>query len=224
MVKLILFFYCSLQNILLAGTDTSSVAITWAMSELIKNPTVLKQAQDEIRRVVGEKNRVEESDIPHLQYLKLVLKETFRLHPPSPLLLPRETINHCKIDGYDVLPKTLVYINVTAIAHDPEYWKNPDEFVPERFIENEIDYKGQHFEFIPFGSGRRICPGMVFGTTTVELALANLLYHFDWELPSRVSKENMDMSEAPGMTVHKKSDLLLVAKSYNSPSGVLTRD
>lgn len=207
-----------LQNILIAGTDTGSAALTWAMSELVRNPKVLKKAQHEVRGFIGSKNKVEETDISQLQYLKLVVKETLRLHPPAPLLVPRETIRHCKIDGYDILPKTLVFINAQAIARDFDGWQHPNEFVPERFIDSDIDYKGQHFEFIPFGAGRRICPAMLFGTTTVELALANLLCFFNWELPSGTNKEDMDMSEAPGITVHKKDGLLLVATHYNSPN------
>lgn len=204
-----------LMNILVAGTDTSSATLTWAMSELVRNPKALKKAQDEVRRVIRSKNKVEESDVSQLQYLKLVVKETFRLHPASPLLVPRETIRHCKIDGYDILPKTLVLVNAQAIGRDPDCWEHPNEFMPERFMGSEVDYKGQHFELIPFGAGRRICPGMLFGTTTVELALANLLYFFNWELSLGTKMEDMDMSEAPGLTVHKKYDLLLVATNYD---------
>ncbi|RWR84806.1 cytochrome P450 71A1-like protein [Cinnamomum micranthum f. kanehirae] len=203
------------DDILLAGTDTGSATLTWAMTELVKNPKVLKEAQDEVRRIIGRKNEVEEKDILQLLYLKLVVKETFRLHPPVPLLLPRETIRHCKTDGYDILPKTLIFINAQAIGRDPDYWQNPNEFMPERFMDSGIDYKGQHFEFIPFGAGRRICPGMLFGTTSVELALANLLYLFNWELPSGTNMEDIDISEAPGIAVHKKYSLLLVAANYD---------
>ncbi|KAJ8620026.1 hypothetical protein MRB53_028555 [Persea americana] len=203
-----------LTNILLAGTSTGSATVVWSMSELIRNPRVTKIAQDEVRRVIGSKNKVEESDLAQLQYLNLVLKETLRLHSPSPLLIPRETIRHCMINGYDILPKTLVFVNTRAIGRDPECWRNPDEFIPERFANSEVHYKGNHFELIPFGAGRRICPGMSFGMITVELTLANLLYYFNWEFPSGVNKQNMDMSEAPGITVNKKSDLLLVATKF----------
>lgn len=199
-----------LQNILVAGTDPGTVTVVWAMAELMRNPRELKKAQDEVRKVIGSKNKVEESDLAHLQYLKLVIKETFRLHSPVPLLLPRETIRHCKINGYDIEPKTLVFVNAMAIGRDPEYWKNPDEFMPERFIDSEVDYKGTHFELTPFGAGRRICPGISFGTVSVELTMANLLYHFNWEFPSGVNEQNIDMSEATGVAVHKKFDLLLV--------------
>ncbi|XXG72374.1 hypothetical protein AAC387_Pa07g1486 [Persea americana] len=185
------------------------------MTELVKNPKVLKKAQDEVRWTIGGKNKVEEKDILRLQYLKLVVKETFRLHPLAPLLLPRETIRHYKIDGYDILPKTLVFINAQAIGRDPDCWQNPNEFMPERFMDSEIDYNGQHFEFIPFGAGRRICPGMLFETTSVVLALANLLYFFNWELPSGTNMEYLDMSEAPGIAAHKKYGLLRVATNYD---------
>ncbi|RWR84807.1 cytochrome P450 [Cinnamomum micranthum f. kanehirae] len=112
---------------------------------------------------------------------------------------------HCKI----------VLVNAQAIGRDLDCWEHPNEFMPERFMGSEVDYKGQHFELIPFGAGRRICPGMLFGTTTVELALANLLYFFNWELPLGTKMEEMDMSEEPGLTVHKKYDLLLVATNYD---------
>ncbi|RWR94944.1 cytochrome P450 71A1-like protein [Cinnamomum micranthum f. kanehirae] len=205
-----------LMNILLAGTDTGSATVVWAMTELIRNPRVMTKAQDEVRSVVGSKNKVEGSDLAQLHYLKLVVKETFRLHSPGPLLVPRETIRHCTINGYDILPKTLVFVNAMAIGRDPEYWKDPDMFVPERFINSEVDYEGTHFELIPFGAGRRICPGMSFGTMTVELTMANLVYHFNWEFPSGVNKQNIDMSEAPGIAVHKKSDLLVATKTSSS--------
>ncbi|KAJ8620023.1 hypothetical protein MRB53_028552 [Persea americana] len=126
-----------LLNILIAGTDTSAATVVWAMSELIRNPGIMKAAQDEVRRDIGSKKKVEESDLAQHQYLKLVLKETFRLHSPVPLLLPRETIRHCMINGNDILPKTSVFVNAAAIGHDPERGKNPDEFMPERFIDSE---------------------------------------------------------------------------------------
>ncbi|RWR95091.1 cytochrome P450 71A9-like protein [Cinnamomum micranthum f. kanehirae] len=200
-----------LMNILVAGRSTDSTTIVWAMSELIRSPRVKKKAQEEVRRVIGNKNKVEESDLAQLQYLKLVLKETLRLHSRTPLLIPRETIRHCMINGYDILPKTSVLVNTREIGRNTECWGNPDEFIPERFENSEVDYKGSHFELIPFGAGRRICPRMTFGMVTVELTMANLLYYFNWKFPSGANKKNMDMSEAPGITVHKKSDLLLVA-------------
>ncbi|KAH7515700.1 hypothetical protein FEM48_Zijuj10G0054300 [Ziziphus jujuba var. spinosa] len=144
--------------------------------------------------------------------LLMIIKETLRLHPPAPLLIPRETMSHFKINGYDIFPKMLIQVNAWAIGRDPEYWENPEEFIPERFTNNSIDFKGQDFEFLPFGSGRRICPGMYMGTTTVELGLANLLYRFDWKLPDGMKEEDLNMEEKAGisLTISKKTDLQLV--------------
>ncbi|KAG6650861.1 hypothetical protein CIPAW_06G072100 [Carya illinoinensis] len=204
-IKAILF------DIFVGGSNTAAVTTVWAMAELARNPRVMKKAQDEVRNVVGNKGKVTESDTPHLPYLKTVLKETLRLHPPAAMLLPRETMVPFKISGYDICPKSLLQVNNWAIARDPKYWKNPEEFHPERFDDSSIDYKGQNFELLPFGSGRRGCPGMHMGTTTVELALANLLYCFDWKLPSGMKEEdiNMDESTGPGLT-QKRTPLKLV--------------
>ena len=182
------------------------------MTELVKRPNLMKKAQDGVRSCIGNKGFVTESDTDQLQYLKMIVKETFRLHPPAPLLLPRETMKHFKIDGYDIPPKTLLYVNVWAIGRDPEYWKDPEEFIPERFMDSPVDFKGQHFELLPFGSGRRACPAMYMGVTTVELGLANLLYSFDWKLPDGMKEEDISMEETAGLslTVPKKIPLRLV--------------
>lgn len=177
------------------------------MAELIKNSRIMLKAQDEVRSSIHMLN----GDYHQLKYLNLVVKETLRLHFPVPLLLPREAIDHYNINGYDIEPKTHVYINAWGIARDPNTWQNPEEFLPERFINNSIDFKGQDFEFIPFGSGRRSCPGMNFGMATVDLTLANLLYYFDWKLPDGMNAKEMDMNEIPGIIVHKRSALYLVA-------------
>lgn len=203
------FFFFFLQDVLLAGTETNSATVIWAMSELVKNPGEMKKAQDEVRRIVGKKGKVEESALHQLEYLKAVIKETWRLHPPAPLLIPRETSRSCEIGNYEVGPKTRVYVNAFAIGRDPQSWEDPDDFLPERFINSSIDYKGHDFELIPFGAGRRGCPGIYFATMTVELVLANLLYSFDWKLPVGMNKEDMDMDEAFGIVVHKKSALHL---------------
>ncbi|KAK9123859.1 hypothetical protein Sjap_013461 [Stephania japonica] len=204
-----------LMNIFLAGVASTAVIVVWAMSEFARKPELMKKAQDEIRTSVGKKGKVEESDLEQLHYLKMVLKETLRLHPPGPLLGARECMNQCKVNGYDISPGTRVMVNVWAIGRNPKYWNNPDQFCPERFEDSSIDYKGQHFELLPFGSGRRICPGMTMGMLNVELALANLLYCFDWELPGGMNAEDIEMDEGFGLALHKKSPLLLVPLKFN---------
>ncbi|XP_058747938.1 6,7,8-trihydroxycoumarin synthase-like [Vicia villosa] len=202
-----------IMNMLVAGTDTSSSAVVWAMSALMKNPRAMKKVQEEIRKVFGGKGFIEEEDVQQLPYLRAVIKETMRLYPNVPILLARETRQECELDGYTIPDKTLVYVNAWGIHRDPEVWENPEEFYPERFIGSDIDLKGQDFELIPFGSGRRICPGLNMGIATVELLLANLLYLFDWEMPEGVKREDIDFEALPGIVQHKKNPLCLVAKT-----------
>ncbi|GMY26350.1 cytochrome P450 71B34-like [Fagus crenata] len=201
-----------LLDLFLGGVETGTITMIWAMAELAKNPKVMKKTQDEIRNYIGNKGRVSESDIGYLFYLKMVVKETLRLHPPATMLLARETMSHFKINGYDIYPQMLVQINAWAIGRDPKYWKNPEEFIPERFLNNSIDYKGQHFELLPFGAGRRGCPGIYMATTTIELALANLLYCFDWKLAYGMKEEDINMEEIADLavTTSKKTALYLV--------------
>ncbi|EXB94456.1 Cytochrome P450 71A1 [Morus notabilis] len=195
-----------------AGTDTTFIVLDWGMTELILNPKVLEKAQAEVRSVMGERKVVLESDLPQLDYMKAVIKETFRLHPPAPVLVPRESMEHVTTDGYDIPAKTRIFVNAWAIGRDPESWEDPEAFKPERFMGSSIDFKGQDFELIPFGAGRRICPAMTFGTASVELALAQLLHSFDWELPPGVAAKDLDMTEVFGITMHRKASLIVLAK------------
>jgi cytochrome P450 len=197
-----------------AGTDTTFITLDWGMTELLMNSQALKHAQYEIRSVVGEKKFVSESDLCYMPYLKAVIKEIFRLHPPVPVLVPRESMEPVIIDGYDIPAKTRIYINAWAIGRDPESWKNPEVFMPERFLDSPIDYKGQHYELIPFGAGRRSCPAISFGTASVELALAQLLHSFDWELPPGVAPKDLDLTEVFGISMHRREQLFTVVKPY----------
>ncbi|KAK6277980.1 hypothetical protein POUND7_018303 [Theobroma cacao] len=181
----------------------------------MKNPRCLKKIQEEVISLIGKKGFVNEDDIQNLTYLKAVIKETFRLQPIAPLLIPRETIRKCNIGGFEIPTKTLVYVNAWAIGRDPEAWENPKEFYPERFIGSSIDYKGLDFELIPFGAGRRGCPGIHMGVATVELVLANLLYKFKWEMPAGMSNDDLDFDVKLGLSVHKKNALCLVANEIN---------
>ncbi|XP_022735023.1 tabersonine 16-hydroxylase 1-like [Durio zibethinus] len=149
------------------------------MSEMVKSPRVMQKAQAEVRQVFNRKGNVDGEGLHELKYLKLVIKETLRLHPPLPLLLPRQCSQRCKINGYDIPVKSRVIINAWAIGRHSDYWGEADRFYPGRFVDSSIDYKGADFEFIPFGAGRRKCPGMVYGISNVELPLVQLLYHFD---------------------------------------------
>jgi cytochrome P450 len=198
------------QDIFAAGSETSATTLNWAMSEMIKNPRVMKKAQAEVREVFNRKGRVDETGIDEMKYLKLVVKETLRLHPPAPLLLPRECREKCEINGYEIPVKTKVIVNAWAIGRDPRYWNEAESFDPERFLDSSIGYKGANFEFIPFGAGRRICPGMAFGLVSVEVPLALLLYHFDWKLPNGMKHQDLDMTEFSGVTVRTKYDLQLI--------------
>ncbi|KAG1328112.1 Cytochrome P450 71A1 [Cocos nucifera] len=200
-----------LVDMFAAGTDTSYTTLEWAMAELVRKSEVMKKLQDEVRGIANGTGMVREKELNKMVYLKAVVKEVLRLHPPAPLLLPRESMEDCQIQGYNIPKKTRVIINYGAIGRDPKYWEAPEEFHPERFLDSPIDFKGNDFQFIPFGAGRRICPGLHFATSTVELALANLVHQFDWELPHGLTREEFDMAEAPGITIKKKQRLHLVA-------------
>ncbi|XP_038693716.1 cytochrome P450 71D9-like [Tripterygium wilfordii] len=203
-------------DIFLAGTETSSTTIEWAMSELLKNPRVMAKAQAEVRQVFDKKGCVDAAGLKELAFLTAVIKETLRLHPPAPLLVPRECRERCHINGYEIPEKTHIIINAWVIGRDPNYWTDAERFYPERFLDSSIDYMGNNFEYIPFGAGRRICPGLSLGIANTELQLAQLLYHFDWKLPDNIKQEDLDMTERLGLAVGRKSDLVLIPIPYNS--------
>ncbi|XP_057770335.1 cytochrome P450 71D10-like [Salvia miltiorrhiza] len=192
------------------GTDTSATTIEWAMSELIRNPSKLNKAQEEVRKVFDDKGYVDEDKFNDLKYLKLIMKETLRLHPALPLLLPRMSSQRCEINGYEIPAGSRVIVLGSALGRDPKYWKDADKFIPERFEESSYDFQGSNLEYIPFGAGRRICPGMQFGLANVELPLAMLLYHFDWKMPNGIKGKELDMTEAFGATVNRKQPLCLI--------------
>ncbi|XP_057487229.1 cytochrome P450 736A117-like [Actinidia eriantha] len=194
-------------DIFAAGTDTTASVLEWAMAELLGHPLILKKLQSEVREIAGAKQAITENDLEKMPYLKAVIKETLRLHPPVPLLVPRESMRDTQVLGYDIVACTQVFTNAWTIGRDPSLWARPDEFWPERFMDSLVDFRGHDFEFLPFGAGRRGCPGIQFAMSVDELALANLVGHFDFSLPVG---EELDMSEASGLTVHKKTALLTV--------------
>ncbi|KAK5787378.1 hypothetical protein PVK06_042032 [Gossypium arboreum] len=195
------------------GTDTTTSTIEWAMAELLHNPRTLKTVQAELRNHLGYHGRgLEEKDIENLPYLKAIIKEILRLHPPLPFLVPHMAMDSCKMLGYHIPKETQVLVNVWAIGRDPKTWENPSEFKPERFLElNTMDYKGHHFEFIPFGSGRRMCPAVPLVSRLLPMALGSLLHCFDWSLADGVKPEDLDMSERMRITLRKSVPLKALA-------------
>ncbi|PAN49579.1 hypothetical protein PAHAL_9G457600 [Panicum hallii] len=194
------------------GTDTSAVTVEWAMSELLRNPEVLAKATEELDRVIGRDRLVAEEDIPNLPYMEAVVKETMRLHPVAPLLTPRLCREDVSVGGYDVPAGTRVLINIWAIGRDPAVWEAPMAFRPERFVGSGVDVKGQDLELLPFGSGRRMCPGIGLGLKMVHMILANLLHAFAWRLPDGVAAEDLSMEETFGLTVPRRVPLEAVAE------------
>ncbi|CAI9103604.1 OLC1v1002122C1 [Oldenlandia corymbosa var. corymbosa] len=192
------------------GANTSATAVEWAMAEMIRNPDVLAKAQNEIRKALPPGNKIlEETDIQQFSYLKLIIKETLRLHPPAPLI-PRESREPCEVDGYLIPPKTRVIFNIWANGRDPNYWNDAESFKPERFQNDSVDMLGGNYEFLPFGAGRRICPGLSFGLANLEVPLAYLVCYFDWKLPYDIKHDVLDMREAYGSTAVRKNNLCLV--------------
>ncbi|XP_027362671.1 cytochrome P450 71D8-like [Abrus precatorius] len=204
-----------ISDVFVAGIDTSVSIIDWAMSELMKKPEVREKAQAEVRQAFKGKRIIHESDVEELSYLKLVYKETLRLHPPAPLLLPRECSELTIIDGYEIPVKTKIMVNVWAMGRDPQYWDDAEKFIPERFDGSSIDFKGNNFEYLPFGAGRRMCPGMSFGLSLIMLPLALLLYHFNWELPNGMKPEDVDMTENFGLAIRRRSNSYLIPTVYD---------
>ncbi|KOM54302.1 hypothetical protein LR48_Vigan10g019400 [Vigna angularis] len=191
-----------------AAFDTASTTVEWAMSQLLRHPSVMKRLQQELEHVVGINRHVEENDLEKLSYLNMVVKETLRLHPVGPLLVPRECREDVTIDGYLIKKKTRVMVNVWAIGRDPKVWDRAEIFDPTRFENDNIDVRGKDFRILPFGSGRRVCPGIHMGLTTISFVLAQLVHCFDWELPLGMSCDELDMEEIFGLTIPRKKHLL----------------
>jgi cytochrome P450 len=186
------------------------------MAEILRNPNVGKKARLELDQVVGLKCTVDESDIPQLKYIQAILKETLRLRTIVPLLVPHQSMSATKAFGYDIPAKTRLFVNAWAIGRDPSIWEKPSDFIPERFLEGGphemVEAQGKHFELLPFGAGRRQCPGMVFGLTVVQLQMASLLHAFDWSLPNGMTPDMLDMTDGLGLALPMSIPLVAVAK------------
>ncbi|KAJ0976121.1 hypothetical protein J5N97_018086 [Dioscorea zingiberensis] len=211
-----------LWDMITAGMDTTVITVEWAMAELVKNQRVQKKAQEELDRVVGDRIMTE-ADFPNLPYLNCVVKEAFRLHPPTPLMLPHKASTDVKLGGYDIPKGSIVHVNVWAIGRDPKVWKEPLEFRPERFQEEDVDIKGHDFRVLPFGAGRRVCPGAQLGINLVASMIGHLLHHFSWDLPEGVKPEDVDMTENPGMITFMHTPLQAVATPRLANPGLYKR-
>ena len=194
-----------------AGSDTNSSTVEWAMTELLQNQSSMAKVCDELAQVIGARKNIEEADIARLPYLQAVIKETLRLHPPAPLLLPRQAKTMVKIEGYTIPMGSRLFINVWAIGRDKDVWTEPEKFMPERFLGSTIDFRGMDFELLPFGAGRRICPGITLAIRMVHVMLASLLNQFRWSLPIEMEHDGIDMEDQFGITLAKVVPLCIIA-------------
>ncbi|MCO5558536.1 hypothetical protein L7F22_012121 [Adiantum nelumboides] len=202
-----------IQDMIAAAIDTSSVTSEWAMSEIMRNPDILKRAQEELDRVVGQQRNVEEADLVHLSYLRSIVKETFRLHPPGPFLITHEALKDTEVAGYHIPKKTQLFVNTYALGRSPDLWTDKvEQFWPDRWIEEQVEIRDEKFRILPFSAGRRRCPGAPLGQCMVLLALATLLHSFDWSLPPPLKPENLNMAEAFGLTLPRAEPLVAMAK------------
>ncbi|KAL0393943.1 UNVERIFIED_CONTAM: putative (S)-N-methylcoclaurine 3'-hydroxylase isozyme 2 [Sesamum latifolium] len=199
-----------LLEILPAGAGTLIATIEWAMAELIKNKEAMFKLQEELQtHKIIDSNSIREFNISQLPYLNACVKETLRLHPPI-AFLPHSAQSTCEVMNYTVPENSLVFVNLWAIGHDPTVWEDPFSFRPERFLNSNLDYKGQDFEFLPFGAGRRMCPGLPFASKKVHLIVAALVGCFDWSLPDNRDASDLDMNEKYAVPLQKEKPLLLI--------------
>jgi cytochrome P450 len=207
-----------LQVLLSAGTDTTAGTTEWALSLLLNNPLILRKAQNEIDKVVGHDRLIDESDVAKLTYLHCVIKETMRMYPIGPLLVPHRSSEECVVGGFQIPSGTMLLVNMWAIQNDPTIWDDAAEFKPERF-EGSVGVR-DGFKLMPFGSGRRRCPGEGLAIRMVGLTLGSLLQCFEWD---RVSQEMVDMTGGTGLTMPKAQPLLARCTSRPSMANLLSQ-
>ncbi|KAG9160616.1 hypothetical protein Leryth_019342 [Lithospermum erythrorhizon] len=200
-----------LQDLLAGGTDSSASTIEWAIHELVRHPNILKGLRAELDTVIGHERWVEEDDYCNLPYLEAIIKETFRLHPLVPFLTPHLAIHDCNVSGYHIPKGTIILINTWSIGKDPNSWKDPYEFNPERFLQgDDIDMTGKDFRLLPFGSGRRKCPAYNLGLKFVRTTLANIIHGFELQLPEGSKVEDICMIERFGLTICPEVPISLI--------------
>ncbi|KAJ0830413.1 7-ethoxycoumarin O-deethylase [Helianthus annuus] len=196
-------------DLFVAGTDTTSITVEWAMAELLRNPHIMTKAKEELEKVIGKGSIVKEDDVSRLPYLSCIVKEVLRLHPPAPLFFLEKLLK--RYNSVDTIPAgTQVFVNAWAIGRDPTVWDDSLEFKPQRFLESGLDVRGQDFDLIPFGAGRRICPGVPLATRMVPIMLGSLLNNFNWEIDTEIKHDALDMTEKHGTTISKAKPLCVV--------------
>ncbi|CAL5437121.1 unnamed protein product [Camellia sinensis] len=205
------------QDMVVGGTDTTINSVEAAMAEMMNKPQVMQKLQLELDTIVGKDHVVEECHIPKLPYLYAIMKETLRLHPILPLLMPHSPSETCTIGGYTIPKGTRILFNVWAIHRDPLIWENPLEFDPERFLNGKWDYNGNDFAYFPFGSGRRICPGISMAERVFMFSIASLVHSFEWKLPEG---EKLDLTESFGIVLKKKISLVAIPSPRLSDPGL----
>lgn len=208
-----------LQDLFSGGTDTSAIATEWALVELINHPNIMEKAVQEIDNVTGKTRAVQESDISQLPYLQAIVKEILRLHSPAPMIL-RESSEDCTIEGYHIPAKTRLFVNVWAMNRDPKNWENPLEFRPERFMNETkiLDVRGQNnFHYLPFGSGRRGCPGISLALQILHTSLAAIIQCFEWKVSGEGNCGKVDMEQGTGVTVPRANPLVCVPVARLNP-------
>ncbi|XP_004506759.3 cytochrome P450 76T24-like [Cicer arietinum] len=179
------------------------------MAELLQNPEKLKKTRKELQKVINKDEGVKDLDITNLPYLQAVVKETLRLHPSAPILV-HKSISEVELCGFKVPKDAQVLVNVWSMGRDPSIWNDPNLFVPERFLESGDVFREEDFGFIPFGAGRRMCPGVSFAHRVVHTMLATMLYHFDWKLVDEEKCEHIDMTEKFRVTLRKVKPLMAI--------------
>lgn len=196
-------------DLFIAGTDTTSNTLEWAMVEIMRKPYIMDKAKAELAEVIGKGKVIEEADVIHLPYLQCIVKETLRIHPTVPLLI-RKVDQNVEACGYFIPKDSQVIVHLWSIGRDPTIWEEPLVFKPERFWGSKIDVRGQDFELIPFGVGRRICPGLPLAARTLSVMLGSLLNSFDWKAEGDIAPEHLDVEEKFGLTLARSIPLRVI--------------
>ncbi|KAJ9553228.1 hypothetical protein OSB04_017273 [Centaurea solstitialis] len=200
-----------LNELFIAGTDTTTNTVEWALAELLRNKEERSKLEQELRKEINS-DQITESQISKLSYLQACIKETLRLHAPGPFLIPHRATQTCEVMGYTIPENTELFINIWGISRDPKIWDDPLSFKPERFLDSDVDFISQDFKFIPFGAGRRMCPGLPAAIKNVELILATLIHGFNWALPNGEDLTKLDMNDKFGLVLHKEKPLKLIVE------------